>query len=142
MEELFKKYPAIGLGAFALIAFVVAYFFGNKTGKAATPTDTELKEAQKSTPLTYELSQYATLADRLETAMYGATDDEDAVYSVFSKLRNRADLLQLISSFGKRRIFLTIGDSNLSTWIYHRLNKSEVEKVNEILSRNAIDYQF
>jgi hypothetical protein len=38
------------------------------------------KEIQKD-ELTFEQTQYSSMADKLEVAMYGFTTDEDSVYS-------------------------------------------------------------
>ena len=122
----------------------LAYYLGSRTGKAKkqNQTDDTLKKEISSGALTYEQTQYVSFADRLETAMYGYTDDEEAVFDVFSKLRNRSDLLQLIRAFGERRIIWTIGKSNLNAWISNRLETKEIARINDILKRNNIDYQF
>lgn len=139
-----KYLPWLKVLGVIVIALVIAYYVGTRTGKAKkeSAADDLLKKSIDTAALSYEQTQYTALADKLETAMYGYTDDEKSVYSVIAKMRNKSDLLQLIKSFGTRRMIWTWGDSNLNTWINSRLDTSEVAQVNDILSRNSIDYQF
>ncbi len=131
------------MGAFALIAVVVFYYFGSRRGKGlgVMSASAALNKEIEQNPLTYELSQYGVFADRLEVAFMG-TDDEQAIYSVFSDMRNRSDVLQLIKSFGKRRQEYTIGKVGLSTWISYQLKNKEIAEINDILARNYIDFKF
>lgn len=142
--NLFGKYYSwLSVGIFAALVLVVAYYIGTRTGKGkatAAASEAQKKEFKKSA-LTYDLSQYSTWADNLYTAMFGI-NDEDAIYAVFSKLRTKSDLLQLISAFGSRRIQFTVGSNTLTEWIYNRLDKSEQAKINEILARNDIQFEF
>ena len=140
--EIFKNNKLITWGIFALVTLIVMYYLGSRSGKAKNTGTKGFKDEITKNALTYDLSQYSGFADRLESAMFGFTDDEEAVYDVFSKLRNKSDLLQLINIFGSRRIMTTIGGSSLPIWINNRLDKSEIQRVNEILSRNNIDYTF
>jgi hypothetical protein len=139
--KLPKNDKSLTWGIFALVTLVVAYWFGSRTGKGRGFSDLVNKEITGN-QLTYEPSQYLSFAERLEQAMYGLTDNENAVYAVFAKMRNKSDVLQLIKAFAERRMFLTIGKSDLGTWINYRLSNSEIEHINEILSRNNIDYSF
>lgn len=146
METLIKKYPQLGAVILGVIVFVVFYYFGSRNGKAAAAGNdegaAEQKAAEQANPLTYELSQYTAMADRLESAMFQINTDEPAVYDVFSKLRNKADMLKLNQVFGNRRQLWTWGGSNLARWISDQLDPDEIEHVNEILARNNIDYQY
>ena len=132
------------IGIFALVVVVVAYIFGSRkgTGLSLNSSAAELDKEMKKNPLPYEPSQYAVFADRLEAAMFPLADNEEAVFSVFANMRTRSDVLQTITAFGKRRIQFTIGSSSLSTWISRKLTNKEVQNINEILSRNDIDYKF
>lgn len=137
---MYRPDKKMQIGIFAVIAVILAYIFGSRWGKskAVSALESEIESSQ----LTYDLSQYSTLADRLETAMFRFNDDEDAIYAVFAKCRNKSDVLQLISSFGTRRMLVTIGKSNLTTWLYYKLSDKEIQHINEILTRNNINYQF
>lgn len=144
MNTWLKQNTMLGIGLFVLVTLVIAYFFGSRTGKgkAEASEEKELQKEINQNPLSYEKSQFSGFADRLEQAMTGFADDEATIYAVFSKLRNRSDVLQLIEVFGNRRMSFTIGSSNLTTWLNYRLSKPEIGKINEILERNNINYQF
>jgi hypothetical protein len=137
-----KNIKPLDWGIFALLTLVVAYYFGSRTGKGKGTAANPFESEYSNTQLTYELSQYSAFADRLQAAMQGLADDEESIYSVLSKLRTKTDLFQLMKSFGNRRIPFTIGSADLSAWLNYRLSKKELNKANEILSRNNIDYQF
>jgi len=59
---------------------------------------------------------------------------------MFGKLRTNSDVLQLIKSFGERGDF--IYKEGLTKWLASELNETEIAKVNDILKRNNITYQF
>ncbi len=143
--NLFGKYYSwVSVVAVIAIILVIAYYIGTRTGKgkAGAANDEALKKELNQGTLSFEQSQYVAMADRLSTSMSGFTDDEDAVFSVISKLRTKSDVLNLIKSFGTRRPSFSIGTASLNEWFYLRLDESEIAKINEILSRNSIDYQF
>jgi hypothetical protein len=143
--NLFGKYYSwFSVSIITAIILVVAYYLGNRTGKGkAAAADSEaLQKELDNSQLTYEPSQYTSWADKLFVAMNGFTDDEEAIYSVIAKLRTKSDLLQLIKSFGSKRIQFTLGDSNLNQFFANRLESSEIAKINDILSRNSISYEF
>lgn len=139
-----KYYPWFGAAIFIAIVLAVAYYIGTRTGKAKSESKEEdvLNKAIQKGELSFDQTTFVSLADKLENSMYGYGDDEETIYSVFTKLRTKSDVLQLIKTFGNRRIIFTIGSSNLNQWLNNRLDVSELAKVNDILSRNSIDYQF
>jgi hypothetical protein len=139
-----KYYPWLTGAAIVALILGAAYYIGTRTGKAKKEgaADDVLKKAINNNELTFEQTQYVALAAKLETAMFGYSDDENAVYAVFTKLRTKSDVLNLIKTFGERRMIFTLGNANLNQWINTRLDTSEIAKVNDILSRNNIDYQF
>lgn len=142
--DFLKNNKLLNWGIFALVVLVLFYFFGTRSGKAkkAAATDGSYKAETAGKNLSYDLSQFATFADKLESAMFGFTDREETIYSVFTKLRTKSDLFQLITTFGTRRIIFSFGSADLPTWINTRLDQSEIHKINEILNRNNIDFQF
>lgn len=145
MKEYLKKYPALSLGVFALVAILIAYYFGSRTGKGRnlSEVESELQTAVLSDPLTYELSEFDSFADRLHTAMSTLMDDESAIYSIFRKMRNRTDVLQLIKSFGKRGSWVwNVGGGTLSSWMSLKLTSKEIETINDILAGADIDFEF
>lgn len=140
--DFLKNNKLLNWGIFALVVLVLFYFFGTRSGKAKKAGNNSVSGEISKANLTYQISQYVSFADRLETAMFGFTDDEEAIFDVFSKMRNKSDLLQLITTFGNRRPIFNFGSASLAVWINNRLDKSEIQRVNEILARNNIDYQF
>jgi hypothetical protein len=106
----------------------------------------------------YQLSQYLSYADKLVQAMNGCGTDESMIYSVFNAMKNEADVLQLITSFGLRYytpcpvsdpISYTIWQFNdhayggeLSTWLSYDLSDNEISKINSILRSKGITFQF
>ena len=144
MNDFLKNNKLLNWGIFALVSIVVLYLIGARAGKAANKDKKqgELDREIRNSDLTYEPTQYASFADTLYTAMTGLTDDENAIYSIISKMRSRSDVLQLISAFGTQRIHFTLGNSNLNTWLGYRLSNSEIAKINKILQESSVDYQF
>jgi hypothetical protein len=139
-----KYFPWLTGAAIIALILGAAYYIGTRTGKAKKEgqADDAIKKEIDKKELTFEQTQFASMATKLETAMFGYTDDENAVYAVFTKLRSRSDVLNLIKTFGERRMIFNLGNANLNQWINTRLDTSEIAKVNDILSRNNIDYQF
>lgn len=133
------------LGIFGFLVLVVAYYFGSRTGKAkAAAADLDaLAKDIKTEELTYDVSNYADFADRAYIAVYGVTEDEEALYVLFGKMRNNSDVFQLIKSFGKRSGgFDFWADKTLAEWLASDLNNAEIGKINDILKRNNITFQF
>lgn len=143
MNEIFKKFPSVGFALAALVAFVAAYYFGSRTGKAANANEAgdELASAVKANPLSYDYSTYVSLADKLETAMNGFGDDEEAIYNVFTRMKSKADVLKLIEVFGNRIYVLWMAHP-LTYWLSGKLTADEIQHINDILSRNNIDFSF
>jgi hypothetical protein len=133
------------VGIFGLIVLVLAYYLGGRTGKAKNQ-NADAKAIAKDidqSALSYETSQYDAWAQKIFIALYDLFKDQDAVYSVFSKMRTKSDVLQLIHVFGvKKNLFWAFDGKTLPEWIYQRLNEDEINKINDILKRNNIDYQF
>lgn len=134
------------IGIFALVAFIVAYFFGTRTGKgsAASETDRQLKKDITSNQLTYDLSQYDSWADSMHQALQRLFHDEsDLIETIIRKMRTKSDVLQLVRSFGKRPAWsYGVGTGSLSRWLTVRTTKDELRDFNEILAQNYIDFQF
>lgn len=110
---------------------------GNKVQQNA-----ELNDYINQTGETFTLSEseIRNLANKLEQAFYGNVfgwgTDENAVYEVFNRINNGADLRKQISVYGTRH------DMTLNQAIVDELGRSELNKVNTILSNKGIDYAF
>jgi hypothetical protein len=107
--------------------------------------ETELQKEVKKKPLTYPLSQYKSFADQIEVAGFGLGTDEEAIYSIFRKLKNNADYLALKQAWGKptRKTYdwAVPLDYTLSQFLRYELSDSEITKLNNILQSKGITYR-
>jgi hypothetical protein len=112
--------------------------------------DDELEEAKKKTKLSYPLSQYQAFAKIIEIAGQDAGTDEKAIYSVFRKLKNNADYLQLVKAWGVARqvypewiFFYSTGQKlSLQQFIRYEMDEKEVRVINNILTSKGIKYRI
>lgn len=125
-----------------LLVIAVALFFFirwivRKVKTMNTEANKELNNALDSgVKLSFSNSQYENFANQLYNAMNGPGTDENAIYNVFNQMKNIADVLKLVTTFGFRK------NQDLSTWLYKDLSSNEMYKVNSILSTKGIDYKF
>ena len=100
-------------------------------------TQNELEQSN----LTYSKSQYNDFADTIYTALQsGFTEDEEAIYTVFKRLKNNDDFKQLKLSYGSRLIGL-YGfrvSMNLTKSIRSLLNDDECKHINYIMSNRGL----
>jgi len=94
-------------------------------------------------------AQLEAFSQKLAEAFNDCGTTEASVYAVFNGLKNKADLMQLIKIYGKRPYSGCLlqgefGDMNytLPRAIESELDSAEMKKVNDILRRKNIDYQF
>lgn len=93
-------------------------------------------------------SQISGLANTLFQAMDGYNTDERAIYSVFVKVKNDADVLAIIKAYGIRE--LSSGKFNpepnlkgsLTEAFTSELNRNEIAQLNMILAKKAIKHRF
>lgn len=138
-----KKNPvkSAGIGLAALLIFNRVKGSSNKD--TSNIIDDELEESQLQ--LSYPLSNYNIMADQLQSAMFDAGTDEQTIYTIFKKLKNPKDLLQLVKAFGRRTYYVfgyPQGNYNLGQWIQEELSDSEKQEINSILQSNNINYTF
>lgn len=164
----FDKQPPVVKGVVVVGAGLLAYgiYRAIKKGQdkkeatqAAQQAAKELAVLQaQGIKLSYPVSQFLNYADRLVQAMNGCGTDESMIYSVFSAMKNDADILQLITSFGLRYytpcavsdpVSYAIFQFNdhayggeLGTWLSYDLSDNEIIKINGILQSKGINYQF
>ena len=130
-----------------------------QAGQSADEANAELQNlSSKGIKPTITATQATNFSSSLVQAMNGCGTDENMIYSVFSKLKNDADLYLLIRQFGVR-FYTPCPASNpvsyakflvddkafggdLATWLSYDLSSSEISKINKILSNNKIKYQF
>lgn len=139
-----------------IVGGIAALFFAGrkiyKTYKANLNTAKYTQAVQSETEtliqsgqtLTYPKSNYFTFADAIEQAFQYATTDEDTIYSVFWKMRNDLDILELNKAFGKRTIyFFGIGQElTLPKAIADEMDKDEIALINKILAKKKIKYRY
>lgn len=130
-----------------------------QAGQSADEAETELKNLSfRGIKPTITISQASTFASSLVQAMNGCGTDENMINGIFSKLKNDADIYLLIKQFGVRYYtpcpasnpisygkFLLNEKSfggDLGTWLSYDLTASEIKKINTILTKNKIKYQF
>jgi hypothetical protein len=87
--------------------------------------------------LSYLQSQYNSFADTLYTAMNGAGTDETAVAGIMYKMKNDADVLKLIQTFGQRE------GATLAEWIADDFDQEDKTfYINSILAKKGISFRF
>lgn len=96
------------------------------------------------------LNQARLMADKVEQSMRRWVVDKDALYGVFSSLKNNKEFEMMVDAFGRRRYdryFWGLPDwmydlGNLADWLNWSLNAQQIAKVNEILAGRGITYTF
>lgn len=139
----------------AIIAIVVIFKLVKKAidpaeseGETADRINNDLDKEIDQKKLSYSPSVYKANALVILSALDGATEDEEVVYSVFEKMNTQADVLQLIKDFGYREAttwgLLTPLNvrGTLPQWINRLFDADEKEKLNNILADKGIDYEF
>lgn len=155
------------VGGFALVGYVVIRAYNSiKASKdkkealeLADDAQNEINQLKaKGIRPTYTQPQYVSFADKIVIALDSCGSDEQSVYNVFNAMKNKADVLNLISAFGVKyyqpcaatnpisytRYLVdskTFG-GNLSVWLSFDLTRSEISKINKILEDKKIDYKF
>jgi hypothetical protein len=142
----------IAVGGFLLVGYVAYRIFQKFSSETirdiqeSNQLENELQIELKRNPLTYPKSQYATFANEIEIAGFDLGTDEKAIYSVFGKLKNNSDYLQLQSAWGKpnRKVYdFGIGrNMTLPQFLRWEMNDREIKKINGILaSKKNITYR-
>ena len=150
--DFFKKLPIWGQIAVLLVAVFVVY---KLIKKVTTPTppppspqpagDDLQKLEQSGVKTSFPNSQYSAWSEKLQYALNYLNTDETAVYSIFNTLKNQADLLKLIQTFGSRKIEMfpfVFQTSTLSEAIQSQMDEDEITKLNGILAKKGINFNF
>jgi len=124
-----------GIVIIALIFGLIIYKDLRKrsSGKSAIK---ELDKDIDTNHLSYPRSYYGIWAQDVYRAVNGMGTDEQAVFDVFKKMKNKDDVLQLITSFGVK------DGETLSQWLIGDLGEDDKETLNRLLSDKDINYQF
>lgn len=154
----------IGLAGIALIGYSI--YSGSKrrrdikeANKASEEAKIEISELSRvGVKPSYSPSQYEVFSQKLVQAMDSCGTGEESIYSVFRYMKNKADVLSLISAFGVR-FYQPCSATNpisytkwlfddksfgggLATWLEYDLTSSEIKKINDILAKSNIQYSF
>lgn len=125
------------------IAFLVKIFSKNEEERVEQESKQSKKDLYGLVKPSYPEYRYYDWSKILETAlMSNSTEDEDAVYSVFEKMKNISDVSKLVDAFGTKRKMFTTQYISLPQAIAEYFNPNEKKKLNNILSKKRIDYTF
>jgi len=118
-----------------------------KSPTAAEKKDVKILE-QQGQKATYLDSNYKQFADGLYAAraanapfFWGGTN-EDAMYSIFNKMKNDLDIAKLVTAFGERRLSFSLTSANLGGYLNDELDSTELGIINTDLRSKGIKYQF
>lgn len=155
MNEQNKKYLIYGASALAAY-FLILRPILTKLGLQKTPTEIQADQAQAAylqteigTGLaTKTPGEWSIIADQIyQNLRYTALDDNknDAVYQL-TRVKNGADLANLIKFFGKRQEYffgIPAGSQmDLQQFVRSNLSSSQIAAVNDNYLRKAIKYRF
>ena len=131
--------PIVLAGSILLIIIAVVVIIVVKRKKATKEQDDYIKDVEKQidkSDLSYANSEYTQMANKLYSAMKGIGTNENAIYDVFSQLETESDVRKLISTYGSK------DGMTLQQWLIDDLSNRELQKVNDILAKNNINYSF
>lgn len=123
--------------------------------QAASDLEKLIKDGVKPS---WSKTQYEAWSQMLAQAMGGCGSDEDAILAVFGNMKNDADVLSLIATFGVRAYepcFYTnpidhalwvfnqeAFASSLDAWFARDLSTGNIDDINKVLSGKGIKYRF
>lgn len=147
-----KTYMTIGLTVIVIVAAVLIIRRVRRKSESEKGIE-EVGKTIQTENLTYELPQYSTFADDIESNLSdkGITAgllgvNQKGVYEVFGKMKTNDDVKQVIVAFGTRKFrkAYTFGrhDCTLSQALSLLMTTGEIRNINEILKENNITYQF
>lgn len=138
------------LGAITIISAVA--FIAKLLGKSQADEEHDTSESAAASarqdlyrliPPSFSDYVYRDWADVLDKSILrDATEDEDAVYSIFEDIKNDSDVAKLIEFFAHRREMFTTYKISLPQAISTKFSKSEKLKLNNILRHKKISYRF
>lgn len=157
----------VAVGGVALVLYIVYNAYRKVKGASDVRQAGQVADAAKREVLalqsrgikpSYSATQYESFALKLAEAMNGCGTTYESVTQVFDAMKNKADLLYLISSFGVRFYQPCLATSpisyaryliddklfggNLQTWMEYDLSSGEIKKINQLLAEKNIDFKF
>lgn len=171
-EKYYRDQPSWAKGIINVIVVGGTAFIGWKiyqgmkkrqavrnAGQYPQAAATELQMlAQKGIYPSFSASQYEAYSQQMAQAMAGCGTDEDAILRIMGQLRNDADLIMLVKTFGVRAYepcYLT-NPIDHATWVFNReafpmsldawfsrdLSTGNIEDINDVLKERGITYSF
>lgn len=114
---------------------------------ADASTELDKLNSQSATRQTISKSQAESLATTLHTAMDGYGTDEDAILSIFYKLKNNADFLALQKAYRTREISSGAWNpepnfkGTMAPSLRSELSNDWIKKINNLLIKKKITYR-
>ena len=154
MEKIigfYKAHTIIAIIITIIILYLLRRLFIKMKAKIDTKTlqDSIKGEIAYSAELglkkSYTDTQYKAWADQLYNAMadywlwYGT--DEQAIISIMEKMKNRSDVISLVSAFGLRSGIIE-GASGLGVWLKSELSSFYINQINDMFANKGIQYSF
>jgi hypothetical protein len=113
--------------------------------------ENELEAEKKKKAASYAPSVYSGFASIIAEAVFGYDTDNEAIYSVFKKLKNNTDYLMLTKAWGNptRQVFpdfFVFYDTGkkltLPAVLRYDMTSAECAKINSIMKSNGITYSI
>jgi hypothetical protein len=161
--EVWSGLPTWAKGTIAVGGLAVIYFAGRgiwkriiqnidkqKDLKVQYDAKTEERQlAQQGIKRTLTDAQLQAMCQKLVQSFDGCGTTEESVYEVMRQMKNKADVLALVSTYGIRKYDQCnwnegFGDNEytLPRAMESELDTAEMREVNKILSSKGIQYQF
>lgn len=143
-----KRPSADKAGEWVKVAMLGAgTYFGIKILSSLTssgpPGPDEQSNANCTEPATLSPQQLAAMAEAIEWALHGLTEDEAEVVRQIGKVNVCKDLQSLIVAFGQRRVtVLGTGPFSLPSAVSTYLSASDIDAINTDLARKGINFRF
>ena len=134
--SLIRNVVYIGLIVTFLVILTIVIVAKNKKAKTNEANQQKIAEYEKEVipeKLSYSDSEFENMASIIDGAIGTWTDDEDAIYQVFMKMKTNSDVLKLQEVFGVRS-----SSHDLFTAIHRNLNSTEIQKINSFLAQRNI----
>lgn len=138
------------VGGIAALFFAGRKIYKTYTANLNTAKYTQAVQSETETliqsgqTLTYPKSNYFTFADSLQEAMQYTGTYFSEIYSIFAKMKNDLDILELNKAFGKRDIYFWGFTYNytLPEALRDELSDDEITKLNKLLYSKKIKYRY
>lgn len=143
------KIVLIGAGIFIAYKMIQSIMKSKPQREEVASASSELDRLNQSTVTRQSItkSQAESFASTLHTAMDGYGTDEDAIISIFYKLKNNADYLALQKAYGVREISSGAWNpepnfkGTMASALRSELSNTWIKKINDLLIKKKITYR-